>query len=320
MHTVRSAYQRLERDGLVQTQPGAGTRVLEFDPRKLGTLNGRTRSYTVGVILPGMSNPYYHDFLRGVEEWIDRQQLLLFVCDAHEDPQEFKRYFAQLSARKVDGIIVASFDLHRLLGPKPFPALPLVTVDWPGCAGPVVNFDLEQAGYLAVRHLLEHDYRRIGLVTFTKENANVVQMNAGVARALLEAGIPLDESLIARVPGFDLSCGELGARQLMTLDEPPQAIFTVADTLALGVLKMLKTNGKRVPAEVALASLNDISVAGLVEPALTTVAMPARQIGLEAMKMLYQLIEGEEPEIDPLTLPTRLVIRESCGCHPPTAG
>jgi len=315
MHTVRSAYQRLERDGLVFTRQGSGTRVLPLNPRRLMELAGRTRSYTIGVILPGMSNPFYHAFLQGVEEGISREQLLLFVCDAHEDPQEFVRYFAQLSARNVDGIIVASFDLHQYLGQEPSPVLPLVTVDWPGCAGPVVNFDLENAGYQAVRHLLDHGHRRIGMVTFVEESANVIPVTEGYSRALLETGITMDESLIARVPGFDMSAGELGVQQLLALGKPPTAIFTIADTLALGALKALKDGGRRVPEEIALASVDDISVAELVVPALTTVSLPARQLGLEAMQMLQNLMDGKKLPIEQMILPTELVIRQSCGCR-----
>jgi DNA-binding LacI/PurR family transcriptional regulator len=239
----------------------------------------------------------------------------LFVCDAHEDPQEFVRDFAQLSARNVDGIIVTSFDLHPYLGRVSSPALPLVTVDWPGCAGPVVNFDLEITGYQAVRHLLEHGHRRIGMITFAGERANVIPVTKGYSRALLEVGIAIDESLVARVPSFDMSAGELGVQQLLALDEPPTAIFTLADTLALGALKALKNGSRRVPEEIALASIDDIAVAKLVVPALTTVSLPARQLGLEAMQMLQNLIEGKKPPVDQMILPTELVIRQSCGCR-----
>jgi LacI family repressor for deo operon, udp, cdd, tsx, nupC, and nupG len=315
MHTVRSAYKLLESDGLVSTRQGSGTRVLPLDPRRLMELAGRTRSYTIGVILPGMSNPFYHAFLQGLEEGISREQLLLFVCDAHEDPREFVRYSAQLSARNVDGIIVASFDLHQYLGQEPSPALPLVTVDWPGCAGPVVNFDLEHAGYQAVRHLLDHGHRRIGQITFARESANVIPVKKGYSRALLEAGIAMDESLVARVPGFDMRSGEFGVQQLLALGEPPTAIFTIADTLALGALKALKDSGRRVPEEIALASVDDIAVAELVVPALTTVSLPARQLGLEAMQMLQNLIEGKKLPVEQMILPAELVIRQSCGCH-----
>jgi DNA-binding LacI/PurR family transcriptional regulator len=125
----------------------------------------------------------------------------------------------------------------------------------------------------------------------------------------------MDESLVARVPGFDMSAGEFGGQQLLALDKPPTAIFTIADTLALGALKVLKNGGRRVPEEIALASIDDIAVAELVVPALTTVSLPARQLGLEAMQMLQNLMDGKKLPIEQMILPTELVIRQSCGCR-----
>jgi DNA-binding transcriptional regulator YhcF (GntR family) len=116
MHTIRSAYRRLERDGLVRTRQGFGTQVLEIDPRRLADLAGRTRTYTIGVILPGMASTFYHAFLQGVEQVINQEQLMLFVCNAHEDPERYLRYVAQLSARNVDGISAATLDTHPRAG------------------------------------------------------------------------------------------------------------------------------------------------------------------------------------------------------------
>ena len=314
MLTVRSAYLRLERDGLVQTRQGAGTYVLPINPGALMDLAGRSRSYTVGVILPGMSSLFYHDFLEGVEQGISHENLLLIVCNAHEDPQEFLRDFTQLSARNVDGIIVASFDMHPILGTKSTKGLPLVTVDWPDSSGPVVNFDLEDAAWQVVHHLLNHSYQRIGMITFSEESANVVQMQAGYFRALQESGIAVDPALVVRVPGWDIKNGEVGARMLLDSENPPRAIFTVADAMALGVIKYLRSKGKRVPQDLAIASLDDISLASLVEPGLTTVSLPARELGLVAINMLIRLIAGERLEAESITLPTKLVIRASCGC------
>jgi DNA-binding LacI/PurR family transcriptional regulator len=315
MHTVRSAYQRLEQDGLVRTRPGSGTQVLMPDPRAMMDLAGRTRSYTIGVILPGMANPFYHEFLQGVQDGIGQERLLAFVCDAHEQESEYMRIFAQLTARNVDGLLIASFDIHPLLGDTPGSVLPLVTVDWPGCAGPTVNFDLEQASHQAVQHLIQHGHRQIGLVTFAGAGANVEQINSGYFRALSENGLAVQESLIVRVPDFHLESGENAGHRLMSLPKPPTAIFAIADMLTLGILRRLKGDGYRVPSDVALASLNDIAVSGLVEPPLTTVAMPARRLGLEAMNMLQSLIDSKQPENMRVTLPTELIVRQSCGCR-----
>jgi DNA-binding LacI/PurR family transcriptional regulator len=315
MHTVRSAYLQLEADGLVRTRQGSGTRVLALDPVRLVRLAGKTRTYTIGVILPDMANPFYHAFLEGVEEVIGSEQLLLFVCNARDNPERFLRYFAQLAARNVDGMIIASFDFRGLPAKKPAGSLPIVTVDWPGCTGPVVNLDLENAGYQAVRHLLEHGHRRVGMITYDAGVANVLPVTHGYSRAMREAGAAMNNSLVASVPGFDMRSGELGTQQLLALDEPPTAIFTIADTLALGALKALKESGRRVPEDMALASVDNIAVSELVEPGLTTVALPARQMGVEAMQMLQTLMDGKKLAVEQKVLPSELVIRQSCGCH-----
>jgi DNA-binding LacI/PurR family transcriptional regulator len=315
MHTVRSAYLRLEKDVLVSIHQGASTQVLELDPRRLVALAGRTRTYTIGVILPGLSNPFYHEFLQGVQEVIHQEQLMLFVCDAHEDPGLSLRYFAQLSARNVDGILFASNNLWASLGQPNSASLPVVNVDTPGCPGPVLNFDLEEAGYQAVRHLLTHGHRRVGQISFSERSSNVLPVEAGYARALAEAGVAMDESLIVRVAGFDMLNGESGAQQLLGMDAPPTAIFAIADMLALGVMKAVRKAGKRIPEDVALASVDDIALADLVIPGLTTVSLPARPMGVEAMRMLQNLIEGKEPAAQQITLPGKLVIRQSCGCR-----
>ena len=315
MHTVRAGYLLLEADGLVQTRQGSGTRVLAPDPVRMMQLAGKNRTYTVGVIVPSLANPFYHAFLDGVQEVISREQLLLFVCDARESHEQYLRYFAQLAARNVDGILIASFDDREILRQERVSTLPIVTVDWPPSKGPVVNIDLESAGYQATRHLLDHGHGRIGLITFKEGIANVIPLTRGYSRALQEVGIAMDESLVSHLPGFDMDAGELGTRQLLALDEPPTAIFTIADMLALGALKALKESGRRVPEDMALASVDDIAIAGLVDPGLTTVSLPSRQLGLEAMQMLQNLMDGKKLPVDQMILPTDLVIRQSCGCH-----
>lgn len=314
LHTVRAAYQRLESDGVVHTKQGYGTEVLKLDPERLVALAGRSRSHTIGVILPGLADPVFHAFLHGVEQVVHSRDLMILVCDAHDDPQLYFRYFSQLAARNVDGIIISSFDLQGYLGGKPLARLPMVTVDWPGCQSPSINFDNKDAARQAVDHLVAHGHTRIGLITFGPVAANVQAANAGYLESLRAAGIPPEENLIARMPSFLTPSGARGVRQLMALEQPPTAIFTIGDMLALDALKALKDDGFRVPEDVALTSLNDIPSARLVDPPLTTVGLPAEELGFEAGRMLIKLMDGEALSEFQVTLPVELVIRQSCGC------
>jgi len=320
LHTVRSAYRMLETDGLVETRQGRGTQVLAFDLKRISQA-ASIRTHTVGVILASLFNPFYHALLQGVSEEADQDQTLLFVCSTQDDPSEAMRYFYQLSARQVDGIIVVSHDMEGLFkkgsgsASKLHNALPFVMADWPGSPGPSVNLDLEGAGFLATQHLIQHGHRRIGLVTYSSDNITTGPVNSGYFRALREAGIQHDPALVARVGGFDFASGAEGARRLAGLPQPPTAIFAITDLMAAGALQALKGLGYRIPQDMALVGFNDIPLAGMLDPPLTTVAAPAYQMGRTAMHMLSGLIAGKRLSQARVTLPTALVVRQSCGEH-----
>jgi DNA-binding LacI/PurR family transcriptional regulator len=326
LHTVRAAYHQLESNGLVETRQGRGTTILPVDVQRILTKVSRAPSHTVGVLLPSWSNPFYHTFLQGVEAVADEDQTLIILCNTHDDQERTLRDFSLLIERGVDGIIVASNDIVDALvaqqqgdqrSQKAFPAqkpIPLVTVDWPGARGYSVGVDLETAGYQGTRHLLEHACKRVGLITFLPEVANIERINRGYVRALHEYGLEVNPDWIGCVPGFGLEHGAEGARRLLEQAQPPQAIFCVADMLALGALQAIRQVGLRVPQDIALVGFNDIPLAELVDPALTSVAAPTVQMGKEAMRLLKDLVAGKTPTRRQINLPVQLVRRQSCGC------
>ena len=324
LHTVRNAYQMLESEGLVETRQGLGTRVLTFDPRRMWRVTQELHTKTVGVILASLSNPFYHALLQGIAETADENQTMMFVCNTQDDPTEAWRYFIQLSARQVDGIIIASHGVVDQLcndpAPKPegLAMVPFVTVDWPGCSGPSVELDLGGIGYQAIRHLLDHGHRRIGLITYAAEIANVKPLNEGYHRALQDAGLQRDPNLVARVGGFDLAAGAEGAFKLMNVPNPPTAIFAITDLMATGAMQAIKASGRSVPGDIALVGFNDIPLAGMLSPPLTTATAPAYAMGQEAMKMLNRLIKGERLKQKRVIFPSHLVVRQSCGSHTST--
>ena len=194
-------------------------------------------------------------------------------------------------------------------------SIPVVSVDWATNPGYNLLIDLENAGYLATRHLLEHGHRRIGLITYHTEVTNVRPIHQGYEKALAEFGVRLDLELVARVSRFDMPAGALGMRELLAIDRPPTAVFAICDPMALGALREIKANGLRVPQDIALIGFNDNPLAALVDPPLTTVAAPARELGVEAIKMLQSLISGVGPSQARVVLPVHLILRGSCGCE-----
>jgi DNA-binding LacI/PurR family transcriptional regulator len=154
----------------------------------------------------------------------------------------------------------------------------------------------------------------VGLITYSVELANVSPVQRGYQRALREAGIAGKPEYIANVHGFDTTAGAEGARKLLALEHRPTAIFAISDPLAIGAICALQQAGVRIPEQLAITGFNDVPLAALITPPLTTVSARAYQMGLEAMKMLQSLIAGKRPKRQQILLPTTLVIRQSCGC------
>ncbi len=317
VNTVRIAYQLLAQDNLIKVRQGSGATVLPIDPLKMANRMRENRSHTIGVILPGISDPFYHSFLQGIEEIARLEQTMLFLCDAHENLQEAFRFYNKLIAKQTDGIICASMALHIHTSHIDERAsnFPLVSVDWPDDVTNSVQLDLENAGYSATLHLLEHGYQRIGFITIQGEFANIFPIQHGYERAFREKGLKYNPALIAKIDDFSLTAGRNGAEKLLGLTPRPDAIFAITDVLALGAIQYTKEMGLSIPKDLGVIGVGDINLAGLVEPPLTTVALPAHKLGNEAMKMLKKLIEGEALEEKKVILPTNLVIRKSCGCQ-----
>jgi DNA-binding LacI/PurR family transcriptional regulator len=303
VNTVRSAYAKLEADGLVRTRHGVGTVVLaaHVERRPGGALPLGVN--TIAVLIGGL-NPFYLSLLRGIEEVAAEQGTLVLIADTHDSPTFAEATIRRLIARGVDGIIAVS------VGGAGGRVPPIVYVDQPDRSGRVLLFDGRRAGQLATRHLREHGHTRIGIVTAPLSWPNVREVYKGYVDVLDGA-----DELVAEVEEFTVEAGRSGLAQLLDAPDPPSAVFAVDETLALGVLHEARSRRLRVPADLAIVGYTDSPTAALVDPPLTMVAVPAREIGSQSMHALADLIAGKKPRSRRTVLDVELVLRESCGPH-----
>jgi DNA-binding LacI/PurR family transcriptional regulator len=272
------------------------------------------------VILPSVSNPVYHDILQGIQTIADQDQTLIFVCNTLEQPTLAWRYLNQLLSKGVDGIIVSSLNIESFNPQKSEKSLseslpvPLVSIDTPESEGFSVNVDLADVGYQATKHLIQHGHQRIGLITYGFESLEYRMEDLGYKRALQEAGIPIEKELIIPVQGFESIDGRNGANRLLALTNPPTAVFTISDLLAVGVYQAINSSGLSIADDIALVGFNNNPIAEFLDPGLTTFDFPGSQLGIIAMEMLVTLIKGDQPHKPTSFLPTPMIIRQSCGC------
>ncbi len=228
-------------------------------------------------------------------------------------------YARLINERHVDGIVLSGprsddQDILRLHADK----APVVLLgQLPGSDIPFVDVNNISGAALATRHLIEHGHQRIALITNAPPayTASTDRL-AGYRQALEQAGLAYSHDLV-RYGDFTWRGGGAAMRDLLALSPRPTAIFVASDTVALGALQTIRQAGLRVPQDIALVGFDDVPMAELIEPPLTTVRLPAFGLGWGAAELLIRLIAAEDPVQNPyVLLETELVMRTSCGAHP----
>ena len=234
----------------------------------------------------------------------------MLIADTRDSPELAGATIKRLLARGIDGVIAVS--VGGLEGTDRSRVAPIVYVDQPDRTGHTFVFDAERAGYLATSHLREHGHDRIGIVTAPRQWPNVKEVYDGYLRGL---GGSEDSPLVAEVGEFTVEAGRSGLAQLLDRPDPPSAVFAASEIFALGIFREARSRGLDIPGDLAIAGYTDSPVAALLEPPLTMVAVPAREVGLLAMRTLHELIQGSTARPRRTVLDVELVVRGSCGSH-----
>jgi LacI family transcriptional regulator len=282
---------------------------LGYRPNVVARSLVRRRSYALGVVVPDLGNQFFADVVSGAERVATDEGYAVFLCEQRDVPLD--RHLETLRARQVDGVILDAAGASAL-PPGAFEGLNIVLIDqpsserWPGVAS-----DAEGAGRLAAEHLLALGHRRIAFVGPSADVHGFRMRERGFFRALAAAGVALPSAWLRRVPAT-LDGGQQAMRALLLAhgDGRPTAAFCANDLLALGAHKACTQLGVSIPGAMSLVGCDDIAFARLVTPELTTVAVPSRELGARAARLLVREIEGKGgPEKRPRALPVKLVVR-----------
>jgi DNA-binding LacI/PurR family transcriptional regulator len=178
----------------------------------------------------------------------------------------------------------------------------------------VIRTNREAGGYVATRHLLDLGHHAIGHLTDASAYARrPAERTAGYRRAMAEAGIEVRPEWI--VTGANtLAGGDASMRELLERPGPrPTAVFAFNDLMAIGALHALRTSGLRVPDDMAVVGFDGIDLGAFTTPELTTVEQPRSEVGQRAVGLVLDWLDGTPSGPTQVTLPVRLVVRESCG-------
>lgn len=270
----------------------------------------------LGLVLPDIVNPFFSELTRGVEDVARQNGYHVLLGNAESDYARQAWYLEMFWEKGIEGVILSGItggpkdeDSYRRLQER---GIPCVLIDRyvksPDI--PFVGSDNFGGGYKAGKHLLELGHRRIGAVTGPLEIELWRDRVAGFQKALQEGGVSLEESLI-----LESDCTARGGyhsmEMILGMSEKPTAAFIMSDGMAIGALALLKTRKVRIPEEMAIVGFDDVSVASLLDPPLTTLAQKKYEMGARAAEVLIDSIRKKTmPRIQTI-LDVELIVRNS---------
>jgi DNA-binding LacI/PurR family transcriptional regulator len=272
------------------------------------------KSFVLGVIIPSISNPFFTAVARAVEDTALEAGYAVTICSSDQDLAKERRYLGVLRNRMADGALITVANTEKSdLSPLLASGMPVVLVDrcLSGVTLDSVTIDTRRGAYMAVEHLLERGYRRIGLVGGPPPVSTATSKLEGFCQALRDRGLPVEQELLLAGAYTEESGYELGAR-LLGLRNPPDALVVANNQMTLGFFRLVKERGLRVPQEIAFVGFDDAPWASLVVPPVTVIDQPTYDLGRSATKMLLERLDGGREEVRHEVLPARLIVRGSC--------
>jgi len=285
---------------------------LGYQPNALARGLVTKKTKTVGLIIPDITNPFFADIARGVEDQANLFGYNVFLCNTDDDLDKENKYINALKEKYVDGIIFTSSSIpnqnHIVELIKT--GIPTILMDRQIDDKHVVGIFIDNllGGYIATKHLLELGYSRIACITGPLFLKSAVERLQGYEKALNEYGMEVDNEIVAEGT-YKMESGYETAKELLA--KGVRTFFVCNDIMALGVCKAVKESGYNIPEDVSVVGFDDIQISHVIEPPLTTVRQPSYDMGKEAIKMLVKLIEGKKIRKKIVKFKPELVIRQS---------
>jgi LacI family transcriptional regulator len=287
-------------------------RELNYKPNYFARSLRLQRTYTIGVIAQQIGDPYGAAVISGIEEYLrDSEYFFLTVIHRH-DQRILQTYSQMLLARGVEGFITVDTSINEK------PALPTVAVAGhrhvPGVTN--INIDHKVAARLALTHLLELGHREIAFLKGQKDSSDSKTRWVAICEVAKELGIRVRPELTVQIE-TDLATPELGfpaAKQLLARKQCFTALFAYNDISAIGAIWAFQEAGLRVPGDISVVGFDDIPLAVIFKPELTTVSQPLRRMGQIAAKTIIDQIEKAAEYQAEIVIEPELIQRVSSGC------
>lgn len=273
------------------------------------------RSRTVAVMIPDFRNPYFADWMGGIEQVLRENDYLSLVCSTGVESESEYETLRTLLQRRIDGILFCSYSKNRktlALLREIEPRIPVVYMDpmMKRRGACCVFADGQRGTYDAVQYLVDGGRRRIAYIKGPSHYLVTDERYQGYRKAITDGALPTDPDYVYE-GDFRFESGFEAARHFAALNPRPDAVVSATDYMALGALRYFLRHGIKVPGEVSLIGFDNISLTTLVEPNLTTIAMPIEELGRSAADILMRRIDDPAAKPEQIVFPCELVVRET---------
>ena len=286
---------------------------LEYRPNAVARGLASKKTTTVGVIIPDISNNLYAELARGIEDIATMYRYNIILANSDQNEGKELTLLDTMLSKQVDGIVMMSDKvtekIQESMNHSPVPIVLAGSVDELKEV-PSVNIDYFEAAYEAVKVLIDNGHKRIAFVSGPMSYTITQYKLAAYRKALEDAGLVVDESLIVSEEGT-YDSGIAAYEEMNQVEDAPTAYFAGSDELAIGIIHGVQDAGKQVPTDIEVISFENSKLARMVRPQLSSVVLPLYDIGAVAMRLLTKLMNKEEVEQQNVILPHRIEMRDS---------
>ncbi|MGM9618498.1 MAG: LacI family DNA-binding transcriptional regulator [Oscillospiraceae bacterium] len=286
--------------GEVRERVLAAVEKLHYIPNNSARDLVRTRSDAIGLVVRGVGNPFYTEVIRSIEESVRRAGYTMILHQINTEDDELLAGASLARSKKLRGLILLGgcFDYT----PERTAALdiPFVCCSFANSFGSLrksvyssVSIDDQAEAYRAVKLLTEQGHRRIAVLLDSTHDHSISELRyRGYCQALEEAGIPLEEELVAKTGDFRMAAAYEATSRLLSRGVKFTAMFVIADAMAVAAMKALHDSGRRIPEDCSVIAIDGVDMSVYTIPTLTTLIQPKEDMGAEAVRILLDILEG----------------------------
>ena len=287
-------------------------RELKYEPHMIASQFRQQSTKTILVIVPDISNLFFSQVLRGIQYVAEEHDYNVILVDSQNDITKERQFLTLLQKSSADGVIMLTARLQQQELEEISNKYPMVLACeyMDSLAIPTVSIDNISSARVLTEHLISEGHTRIGHITGPFEIVLSRDRLAGYKQAMLNHNIKIPANYIQEGE-FSTESGYKQMVRLLSLQQPPTAVFVFNDEMAFGAMKAAKDLGKKIPEDVAIAGFDNLELDMYMDPTLTSMHQPKHEIGEAAMRLILKQLKGEEITKSKIVLDNELIIRES---------